>query len=108
MKIHKSKKWKGGWFIGNFKPAAHSTEEFEVCYKFHPKGERWPKHYHKVATEVNYLIRGRMKLMKKIFVRGDVFILEPGEVADPVFLADCELIVVKIPSVKNDKYEIYD
>ncbi len=106
MEVHKSKKWKGGWFIGNFRPAAHKTQDFEVCFKLHPKGERWAKHYHKVATEINYLIRGKMKLMNRTFTKGDVFIIKPGEVADPVFFTECELIVVKIPSVKNDKFEI--
>jgi len=35
---------------------------------------------------------------------GDVFKINPGEIADPVFLKDCELIVVKVPSVPGDKY----
>jgi quercetin dioxygenase-like cupin family protein len=106
VKIHKSKKWKGGWFIGDFKPTAHSTKQFEVCYKTHAKGERWPTHYHKVATEINYMISGKMKIQGKTLAAGDVFILKPGEVADPVFLTDCRLIVAKVPSVKNDKYEV--
>jgi hypothetical protein len=38
--------------------------------------------------------------------RGDIFIFEQYDIADPVFLEDCELIVVKVPSIKNDKYTV--
>jgi quercetin dioxygenase-like cupin family protein len=106
MRVYKSKKWKGGWFIGNFKPAAYHTNEFEVCHKIHAKGERWPKHYHKVATEINYMISGKMTIRGRTLTAGDIFILRPGEIADPKFLTACQLIVVKVPSVKNDKFEI--
>ena len=106
MKLFEMKDMKGGWFVGDFEPTAFRTNEFEVCYKVHKKGEVWPKHYHKVATETNYLIRGRMVTGGKELVAGQIFVMEPGEVADPEFLADCELIVVKAPCVIGDKYEV--
>ena len=106
MKIFRSQAWTGGWFVGNFNPAAFKTEQFEVCLKRHKQGESWPKHFHKIATEINYLIRGKITLMGESFNAGDVFVILPGEVADPQFLEDCELIVVKVPSVKADKYEV--
>lgn len=102
MKIHRQTDWFKGWFIGNFEPSAFKTDAFEVCLKKHPKGETWPKHYHKIATEINYLIRGKMNIQGITFEAGDVFILEPYDVADPDFLEDCELIVVKVPFVKDD------
>jgi hypothetical protein len=37
---------------------------------------------------------------------GDIFILHPGELAVPEFLEDCEIVCVKTPSVKGDKYII--
>jgi len=106
VKIIRSQNWTGGWFVGDFEPAAYKTKDFEVCYKKHHKGESWPKHYHKLATEINYLLRGTMTVQDQTFNPGDVFVLEPGEVADPKFLEDCELIVIKTPSIKNDKYEV--
>ncbi len=96
----------GGWFVGDFEPAAYRTKEFEVALKRHAKGEAWPVHYHAVATEINYLIRGVMTLKGERFSAGDVFMLEPREVADPVFLEDCEIITIKTPSVIGDKYEV--
>ena len=62
MKINKIEEMVGGWFIGDFEPSVLKTKDFEVCYKFHHAGEIWDNHYHKVATEINYLIRGKMNL----------------------------------------------
>jgi len=97
---------KGGWFVGDFEPSAYKTSDFEVCYKVHPKGEQWPAHYHKIATEINYIIRGSMTINGTLLSRGDVFVLKPYEVAVPEFLEDCELIVVKTASISGDKYEV--
>lgn len=104
MDILKLKDMKGGWFIGNFEPTAYKTEEFEVCYKTHYKGESWDSHYHKIGTEINYLIKGKMILSGTELNGGDIFIIHPNEVAIPIFLEECELIVVKTPSIPNDKY----
>jgi len=104
MKIDKIENMVGGWFIGDFEPSVLKTKDFEVCYKFHPAGEVWDNHYHKVATEINYLIRGKMNLSGIELNQGDIFTIYPDEVAIPEFLEDCELIVVKTPSIKGDKY----
>ena len=104
MKILKIKDMTGGWFVGNFEPSAFKTDDFEVSYKIHPKGESWPKHYHKKATEINYLIRGKMENDGVELNAGDVFIINPNEIVVPNFLEDCEVICVKTCSDKNDKY----
>ncbi len=106
MRIHNIAEFKGGWFIGNFEPALLKTKDFEVSYKFHFKGEVWPKHFHKIATEYNCLIFGSMMIQDVKLNAGDVFVIEPKEIADPVFLEDCHLIVVKVPSIPEDKYEM--
>ena len=51
------------------------------------------------------MIKGEMIIQGKTLRAGDIFTLKPNEWADPIFLQDCELIVVKTPSVKGDKYE---
>lgn len=102
MKIFNIKDMIGGWFVGNFNPTAYKTENFEVSYKIHPKGEKWDYHYHTEVTEINYLVRGKMLLQNKELNGNDIFILEPYEIADPTFLEDCEIICVKTKSV-NDK-----
>lgn len=95
---------KGGWFIGNFDPSVFRTPDFEIGYKFHSKGEIWDVHYHKRAVEITYIIKGKMKIQNKLLTSGDIFTIFPGEIADPVFLEDCEVIIVKMPSVIGDKH----
>lgn len=102
MKILKLKDMKGGWFVGNFEPTAYKTDLFEVSYKIHPKGENWDHHYHHTVTEINLLINGKMNLQGKELSSGDIFILNPYEIANPIFLEDCYIICVKTPSI-NDK-----
>ena len=96
----------GGWFIGDFEPSVRQVVGFEVGYKKHPKGEEWPEHYHRQATEVNLLVRGSMMVNGELISEGEIFVLNPGETVKPAFLEDCELVVVKFPSVKGDKYEV--
>lgn len=102
MKIMRIEAMKEGWFVGAFEPTAYHTNQFEVNYRIHPKGQVWDTHYHTEVTEINLLIKGKMTLQNKELTSGDIFILEPWEIADPVFLEDCEMICVKTPS-KNDK-----
>jgi quercetin dioxygenase-like cupin family protein len=93
-----------GWVIGDFEPSLLRTKDFEIGILKHPKGEKWPAHYHKIATEYNILIAGTMRLCDTELVPGNTFILEPGEVADPVFHEDCTIVCVKVPSSTTDKY----
>jgi hypothetical protein len=106
MKIHRIEEMVGGWFIGDFDPAAFKSKQFEVGYKFHPAGEKWDAHYHKEADEITFLLRGRMIIQGQELKSGDVFVINKYEVADPVFLEDCEVVVIKTPSVVGDKYTV--
>jgi quercetin dioxygenase-like cupin family protein len=106
MKVTRIEDYKGGWFIGNFKPSVFKTKDFEVCVKHHTKGEKWETHYHKVGIEINYLIKGKMKIQEVELNEGDVFVLYPYEVADPEFLEDCMVLIIKTPSVPDDKFII--
>ena len=105
MKIFNFSDMKGGWFVGNFEPSSYKTENFEVSYKLHPKGQIWDVHYHTDVTEINYVIKGKMVLQNTELKTGDIFTLKPFEIADPEFLEDTEIICVKTPS-KNDKISV--
>lgn len=93
----------GGWYIGNFPAAAYQTKGLEVSLKIHKAGENWDWHYHEHLDEINLLIRGEMIIQGRKLRDGDVFILEPMEIADPEFLTDCEVVCVKVPNFTNDK-----
>lgn len=104
MEVFKIDDMQGGWYVGNFSPSAFTASDFEVCYKKHAQGEVWPKHYHKEADEINFLRSGKMIIQGTELVAGDIFILRRGEIADPVFIEDCEVFIVKTPSVPGDKF----
>ena len=106
MKIDRIENMKGGWFVGNFFPTVFQTENVEVSYKKHLKGESWDIHYHEKVTEVNLLIKGSMVLQNKKLISGDIFTLDPLEIADPEFLEDCEIVCVKLPGIANDKISV--
>jgi quercetin dioxygenase-like cupin family protein len=97
--------WKG-WVIGNFEPSLLKTKDFEVGLLSHAKGEKWPKHYHKVGTEYNVLVKGSMTIGGVLMNSGDVFVFQPEDVADPVFHEDCQVLCIKVPSIPGDKYEV--
>lgn len=106
MKTSKLADMIGGWFVGDFDKSVWRDKNFEVAYKFHKQGEFHAPHIHKIATEINVLICGKIQVQGQIFNDGDIFVMEPGEMADPQFLEDCELIVVKVPSIIGDKYDV--
>ena len=93
-----------GWFCGNFLPTAYSTDKFEVGILTHKAGEHWPAHYHKESDEINYLLEGEMILNNVSLVAPVIFVIYKNEIADPTFITDCKLVVVKTPSVPSDKY----
>ena len=106
MKVFKLDEMKDGWFAGNFSPTSFQTKSFEACYKIHKQGEIWDSHYHKKATEINLLLKGKMRLQDTELNSGDIFVIPPYEIADPVFLEDCEIIIIKTPSDTQDKFKI--
>ena len=104
MKVGKLSDMHRGWVIGNFTPSLFKTSAFEVGVLTHAKGEKWPAHYHKIGTEFNILIKGTMRVCEVDLVAGDTFIIEPFEVADPLFHEDCTIVCIKLPSDTTDKY----
>jgi hypothetical protein len=103
MQIYKLNEMKDGWFVGNFLPTAFKTKDFEVCYKKHAKGEFWDKHYHEKIYEVNLLVKGKMLINDIELNEGDIFVIQPFYISKPTFLEDCELVIVKTPSITDDK-----
>mgnify|MGYP001585026630 FL=1 len=93
--------------MGDFVPSVCQTPLFEVAIKQHKQDEQWDRHYQKVATEYNVLIKGLMEIEldeKSLSIwPGDIFIFEPGEVAKPHFLTNCTVVCVKVPSIPGDK-----
>lgn len=94
-----------GWFVGNFEPTLYNTNNCEVAVKSYKKGDQEGKHYHKIATEITVIIKGKVRMLDQTFQEGDMVVVEPGESTAFEALEDAVNVVVKIPGANNDKYE---
>lgn len=95
-----------GWFVGNFEPSLYKTNDVEVAYKYYNAGDRDVEHFHKIATEMSLVTKGVVRIKGENFVKGDIIIIDPGDVSDFSVVEDAEMVVIKIPGANNDKYEV--
>jgi hypothetical protein len=103
MKRYSLENMKLGWFIGNFNPSLLKTESVEVGIKRFVKGQKELTHYQTVATEWTCVIQGRIRIGVNIFDMNEIAEIPPLERADFEALEDSILVVVKSPSMPNDK-----
>jgi quercetin dioxygenase-like cupin family protein len=104
LEIFQLDKMTKGWFVGDFSPAAVQTAAAEVAVQHYKAGEREEAHLHKVAVEVTLVLNGTIEMCGRRLQHGDIIKLAPGEATDFVAITDATTVVVKLPSVKGDKY----
>lgn len=97
-----------GWFVGSFEPSSFATDACEVAVKSYKAGDREGAHYHKIATEITLIVKGKVRMMGREWTEGDIVVLEPGEVTDFEALTDAINVVVKVPGATQDKYSVSD
>lgn len=95
-----------GWFVGNFEPSLYKTNDVEVAVKRYRTGDYEAAHYHKIATELTVVTKGKVRMNGIEYGEGDIIVMEPGDVTDFEALTDAENVVVKIPGANNDKYTV--
>ena len=109
MKIEDIADFTKGWFIGDFEPSLFKTTDFEIAIKSYQKGDTEKAHYHAIATEWTVVVKGKVSFQREeeIFVveEGKIFQVDPGETFTFSALEDSKTLVVKIPSVRRDKFE---
>lgn len=93
-----------GWFIGDFEPSVKNTKEFEVAVKKYAAGDYESEHYHAVASEYTVIVEGEAEMLGKRVRTGDIILVEPHESTDFRAVVDTITVVVKTPSIKNDKF----
>lgn len=93
-----------GWFVGDFDPSIYKTQGFEVGVKFYTAGDKEAEHYHLAAQEITVVVSGKVKMCNRVFEKGSIVVLEPKDITSFEALEDSCLCVVKVPSVKGDKY----
>ena len=108
MKVEHLENMKKGWFVGNFEPSLFKTNDCEVAVKSYKQGDREGKHYHKIATEITVIVKGKVKMFNNVYREGDIVVVEPREATSFEALEDTINAVVKLPGANNDKYETED
>ena len=93
-----------GWFVGNFEPSLYKTNDVEVAIKEYKKGDKESAHYHKLATEITVIQKGKVIMFDKIWNTGDIIVVDPLDATAFEVLEDTITVVVKIPGANNDKY----
>ncbi len=104
MTISKLNEMTGGWFIGNFEPSLFNTTDFEVAVKRYKAGDQEKSHYHQQAIEFTVILNGEVEMSGKRYVDGDIIRIEKNESTDFKAITDVVTVVVKMPSVVNDKF----
>ena len=94
----------GGWFIGHFSPTALQTSDFEVGVKEYKAGAKEKKHYHLQAIEFTVIVSGSVIMNGIPYEKGDIVLIEKGEATDFEAVTDVTTLVVKTPSVPDDKF----
>tara|TARA_B100000989_G_C19273058_1_gene357037 strand:- start:57 stop:389 length:333 start_codon:yes stop_codon:yes gene_type:complete len=105
FKTYKLSDMKKGWFVGNFFPTIHNTNNVEVAIKKYNAGDKEGKHYHKLATEITVITKGEVEMNGNKYKEGSIIVIEPFTATDFHALSDVTTTVVKIPGANDDKYE---
>lgn len=106
MRMRRLEEFKNGWIIGDFEPSLLRTKEFEISVMIHEKGAYIPLHYHHLVEEMNVFVSGSMTCNGRVLVPGDIFIFEKDEVSDCIVHEKSTIVVVKVPSIIGDKYNV--
>ena len=93
-----------GWFVGDFSPTALSTSACEVAVKRYKAGDKEGLHFHKIGTEVTVILFGSASMNGVVLNEGQIVRINPGESTDFMAITDVTTVVVKTPSVIDDKY----
>ena len=90
--------------VGDFEPTCIQTAACEVACKMYAANTGEAAHVHRVATELTLIASGRVTMNGRTYVAGDIIVIEPGEHTDFYAHEPTVTVVVKMPSVRGDKY----
>jgi quercetin dioxygenase-like cupin family protein len=93
-----------GWFVGDFEPSVLRTNSAEIAVKKIKAGTKEDAHFHKIATEITYVLEGEVILCNQHLFPGDIAVINPLETNEFIALTDAVLVVVKVPGAQNDKF----
>ena len=103
-----------GWFFGHFmdEPLLRS-DLVEITWQSVPNKTQTPerRHLHRQSVEITIVLNGTVRLrindVEHHLGKGDFFVVWPESVvSDFATNADAEVLVVRAPSVANDKFAV--
>lgn len=104
MRVENLKQMIGGWFVGDFDPSVLRSGDFEVAVKRYRAGDSEQRHCHRLATEITLIVSGEVRMNGVTYKADDIVVLDPGDWTDFTALTDAINVVVKTPSLTDDKY----
>lgn len=93
-----------GWIIGDFEPSILRNSMFEIAVQEYNAGDKEKNHYHKIATEYNLILDGEVLFNDEKFIKNEICIIESGDKTLFQAVTDARVLVIKHPSIKDDKY----
>jgi NDP-sugar pyrophosphorylase family protein len=104
VQIFKLENFINGWFIGDFEPSILKNSGIELAVMNKKKGIGFHDfHYHENCTEINVLIKGKMKVNNKIINENDIFLFNPNVPSIYEYIDDCTFVVFKNKPSNKDK-----
>ncbi|TWU26347.1 hypothetical protein Pla52o_02000 [Novipirellula galeiformis] len=94
----------GGWLTGHFEPALLRQDAVEVAIKRYAAGDYEASHHHRIATEYTVVASGRVRMLGQEYEAGQIVEIPPGTSTDFTALEETITVVLKFPSVADDKY----
>lgn len=104
MKIYNLSEYVKGWMFGDFTPSLLDTTNFEIGVKEYCAGDTELRHYHAIAKEWTIIVYGFAYINGELFGENQIIEIEPNESVLFKALSKVKTVVVKVPSVKGDKY----
>jgi len=100
MKKTSFAKMQGGWFIGNFKPAAHNINCGEAAVKKYVQGYVESSYCHEKASTLYVVISGEISFNGEICGANDVVYYGAGEVISLTAITNTIVMLVVVGDVK--------
>lgn len=104
VSTHRLEDFVGGWLVGHFKPALIANHDVEVAIKHYEAGALEQRHHHAIATEFTVIASGRVRMNDREYSTGDIIQIDPGHATDFEAIEPTTTVVLKTPSVPDDKY----
>jgi hypothetical protein len=104
MKLNSLDDFTRGWIVGDFEPSIVRSAAIEVGVKTYEAGDREERHEHRIVREWTFVLSGSVQMNETRVSKGEFVEIQPGESADFIALEDSTTLVLKTPSIPQDKY----